>query len=540
VVYLNGTEVVRSNMPTGTVTSTTLAASSVDGAGETGFYATSVNPGLLVAGTNVLAVEIHQRTANSSDLSFDLELVASVSSLPVVSITATDATAAEPGTDPATFTVSRTGDTSLALTVSYTVAGTATPGSDYTALAGSVTIPIGAASATIQVSPLDDALAESGETVAVTLASSAAYTRGTLSTATVTIADNEAVATVTLVAAGSTWKYLDNGSNQGTAWRASGFDDTSWSAGPAQLGYGDGDEATVVSYGPDAANRFVTTYFRRAFTVTNPAQYSALTLRLLRDDGGVVYLNGTEVFRSNMPTGSITSTTKAASNVGDAEEKTFYATSVNPSLLVTGTNVLAVEIHQRNADSSDLSFDLQLVGSASGSALAAATSAVRPTARLTAAHLQPVLAAAIDRWAAAGLDAAALAKLHSATVVISALGGSTLGLADAAANLIRIDDDAAGHGWFVDPTPWDDAEFATTGNQGEQHRMDLLTVLTHELGHLLGYDHAEDGVMQESLLAGTREMPAAGGSLDAVKVDQLFAAKPAPAELECWYRRARS
>jgi hypothetical protein len=182
-----------------------------------------------------------------------------------------------------------------------------------------------------------------------------------------------------------------------------------------------------------------------------------------------------DLVRWHRPTGSITSTTKAVSNVGDADEKTFYSTSVNPSLLVTGTNVLALEIHQRNADSSDLSFDLQLVGSASGSALAAATIAVSHTAHLTDAQLQPILAAASDRWAAAGLDAAALAKLHSATVVIRDLGGSNLGMAYAASHLIRIDDDAAGHGWFVDPTPWDDAEFATPGNQGEQHRMDLLT-----------------------------------------------------------------
>ena len=73
--------------------------------------------------------------------------------------------------------------------------------------------------------------------------------------------------TTTLVPAGSTWRYLDNGSNQGTAWRASGFADGGWAQGAAQLGYGDGDEATVVSYGPNAAAKYRTTYFRRQFTV---------------------------------------------------------------------------------------------------------------------------------------------------------------------------------------------------------------------------------------------------------------------------------
>ena len=161
---------------------------------------------------------------------------------------------------------------------------------------------------------------------------------------------------------GSTWKYLDDGSNQATAWRNPGFNDASWKSGPAQLGYGDGDEATVVGYGPDANNKYITTYFRDTFNVTDPAQVSALNLQLLRDDGAVVYLNGTEVFRSNMPTGTISYTTLASTNVGGSDESTFFPGSASPSLLVAGTNVIAVEIHQSVPDSSDISFDFSLTG----------------------------------------------------------------------------------------------------------------------------------------------------------------------------------
>jgi len=169
----------------------------------------------------------------------------------------------------------------------------------------------------------------------------------------------------TFIAKGASWKYLDNGTNQGTAWRAVAFDDSGWAAGPAQLGYGDGDEATTVSFGGNASAKYATTYFRRSFTVADPSLYQSLTLNLLRDDGAVAYLNGTEVFRTNMPSGAVTSATFASTALGAPEESTFYAASLAPALLVTGTNVLAVEVHQANLTSSDLSFNAELIGSTS-------------------------------------------------------------------------------------------------------------------------------------------------------------------------------
>jgi hypothetical protein len=85
---------------------------------------------------------------------------------------------------------------------------------------------------------------------------------------------------------------------------------------------------------------------------------------LLRDDGAVVYLNEVEVFRSNMPTnGPITFATLASSNVGGGDETTnYFSTLVNPGLLRVGTNLLAVEIHQSGPTSSDISFELELLG----------------------------------------------------------------------------------------------------------------------------------------------------------------------------------
>jgi hypothetical protein len=167
---------------------------------------------------------------------------------------------------------------------------------------------------------------------------------------------------VDLVSLGATWKYLDDGSDQGTAWRATAFPDGSWASGPAELGYGDGDEATLVNGGP-VGNRFITTYFRHHFNVADPGAIPGMTMRIKRDDGAVVYLNGIEIFRTNMPGGTIDSLTLAASAVGGGAENVFHATSVPSTLLLTGDNVLAVEIHQRGPTSSDISFDLELFDS---------------------------------------------------------------------------------------------------------------------------------------------------------------------------------
>ncbi len=168
--------------------------------------------------------------------------------------------------------------------------------------------------------------------------------------------------TVTLVPAGSSWTYLDDGSDRETLWREPVFDDSGWSTGRAQLGYGGNGEATVISYGEDASNKHITYYFRHRFTVADPTQIDGLIVRLVRDDGAIVYINGLEVARSNMPSGPVDATTRAAATVSGADETTFFEYPVNKSVLVEGDNLVAVEVHQINNTSTDLSFDLELRG----------------------------------------------------------------------------------------------------------------------------------------------------------------------------------
>ncbi len=163
----------------------------------------------------------------------------------------------------------------------------------------------------------------------------------------------------TLVALGSTWKYLDTGTNLGVAWRGTNFNDAAWPSGPAELGYGENDEATPISFGGVATAKYITYYFRHWFPA-DPSAYVSLLLRLKRDDGAIVYLNSNEVFRSNIPGGTVNYLTPANNSSDDGKQ--FFTMTASTSALMPGTNLVAVEVHQDAPDSSDVSFDLEIIG----------------------------------------------------------------------------------------------------------------------------------------------------------------------------------
>lgn len=170
------------------------------------------------------------------------------------------------------------------------------------------------------------------------------------------------ITNASLVATGSVWSYFDKGSLPATNWYTAAYSDAAWSKGPAQLGYGNTNDATPVSYGGNGSAKYPTTYFRRAFLVTNATEITSLTALLKRDDGAVFYLNGVEAFRAGMPSGDVTYDTWASETVGGVTKYAFTTNSVPPALLREGTNLVAVEIHQVNPTSSDILFELQLDG----------------------------------------------------------------------------------------------------------------------------------------------------------------------------------
>jgi hypothetical protein len=251
-VWINGQPVVAENMRPGVVDASTWAASGVWGAQESDFTSYHLDPGVLVAGNNTIAVSVHQSDSTSRDLTFDR-------------------------------TRSRSGGAENA---------PAPPDIDTPGL--------------------------------------------------------PAAAPEELVAAGSTWRYLDDGVGPEAGWRDLAFGDDAWGQGPAPLGYGDGDEATVTR----PSGRAPTAWFRHRFTVDDPSRFTELVLGLVRDDGAVVHLNGAEVVRDNVP---------ATDFVTGPGESRFEQFVIPAGALRAGENVLAVEIHQA-PQSVDLSFDLSLQG----------------------------------------------------------------------------------------------------------------------------------------------------------------------------------
>jgi lysophospholipase L1-like esterase len=165
------------------------------------------------------------------------------------------------------------------------------------------------------------------------------------------------------IAGGSIWKYSDQGLDLSTNWAQPQYDDSAWAAGPARLGYNLAGITTTVSFGTNSANKYITTYFRRSFVVPAGVLYTNLNLRLNRVDGAIVWLNGREIFRANLPLGPNSYLTHASTVMSADLMHDYFPTNIPIASLPPGTNVLAVEVHKAVPSLASLSFDLELFGS---------------------------------------------------------------------------------------------------------------------------------------------------------------------------------
>lgn len=152
------------------------------------------------------------------------------------------------------------------------------------------------------------------------------------------------------------WEYLDNGFQPQSSWLDTGFVDTSWKKGGQSFGYGTAVE-TEVSYGEDSLNKYITTYFRKEFNISDTTAFENLIVDMIIDDAAIVYLNGEELIRENLPLGAIDSSTLAIIH-NSAPRSHHYVFPIEK--LDSGLNVIAVEVHQGSSSSADLFFELHL------------------------------------------------------------------------------------------------------------------------------------------------------------------------------------
>ncbi|MFL9833414.1 alkaline phosphatase PhoX [Chryseobacterium terrae] len=244
IVYLNGEEVIRDNMPSGVVTHSTFSSTTIDGAAETAINIFSIPKNKFVQGNNRISIELHNRSASSSDLTIDAYLKTTV-----------------------------------------------------------VTPPLGS-----------------------------------------------------VLTQGSSWKYKDDNQPQVAQWKDANFDISSWSTGDGPLGYGDPVTTTINS-------GLATAYFAKDFTANLADLSSNMELAVMRDDGIVVYLNGEEVVRDNMPSGTITHDTFSSTIIDGAAENTYNTFIIPKNKFVQGNNRIAIEVHNRDMQSSDLKMDAYIQNS---------------------------------------------------------------------------------------------------------------------------------------------------------------------------------
>ena len=436
VFYLNGAELKRIRMNSGTVAYTNLANGSPGSGDATVWDVFTIPTNSLVPGTNLLAVEVHQSAMSSLDIVFGCAL--SLGAQRRVTITNQPPSRAVPagtnvslsvgvdGSGPLSFqwrhngadipgatnasldlpaiTVNDLGAYSVRVSnfISSAVSSNATLtldplgppalltanfNSNYTQVTLTFHKPITPASATNLANyaltgpggsiALLNATLVNGTNVVLTVAPQAPGDF-TVAVALLLDASGQAILRgsrmtvgqrVVLVPIAATWKYDQRGVDLGTGWRNTTYHDTTWPSGPALLAYETSGPLPETIRTPLTTNvNKITFYFRTRFNLPISATNISLSLRQIIDDGVVIYLNGTELSRTRLNANPVTYATLADTQPVDPapHEGPFTLPAVS---LLPGTNVLAAEVHQSSATSSDIVFGAELVAVIASEAL---------------------------------------------------------------------------------------------------------------------------------------------------------------------------
>ncbi len=159
---------------------------------------------------------------------------------------------------------------------------------------------------------------------------------------------------------GDNWNYFDKGYLDHDWYKNKNY--KNWKTGYSPLGYGDKSIVTKLNYGKDADNKELIKYFTKHITIKDISKYKGFEFKLRRDDGAIIYINGKELYRDNMPDGHIIKSTRALHVINIPEEKAFFIKFFDTTILKNGVNRINVQVHQYSKSSSDCIFSLELIG----------------------------------------------------------------------------------------------------------------------------------------------------------------------------------
>ena len=164
-----------------------------------------------------------------------------------------------------------------------------------------------------------------------------------------------------IISSGDNWLYFSENSLPNN-WYNEQIELTKWKQGKTPIGYGDTKVSTHIGFGSDKENKHLVKYFYKKISINNIDDFIAFNLKVTRDDGVIIYLNGREIYRNNLPPGLITNKTEAVEIIDGKKEKEIHSKIIDAKNFRAGKNILQVSLHQVHPQSSDVIFDLELIG----------------------------------------------------------------------------------------------------------------------------------------------------------------------------------